>query len=294
MSLMRFTLSLAMVPPDELLTLAEAAEATGWDAIAMPDSVFYPETVSSDYPYTNDGNRFWEGDVPFVDPFVAIPAMAAVTEHLDFYTNVYKVVLRQPLLVAKMLGSLAAMFEGRIGLGLGLSWIPEEFTWLGEDMRTRGKRLDETIDILRAALGGGFVEHHGNLYDFDRLMMSPAPLEPVPLYVGGHSEPAVQRAARAGDGWIGAQLDVAALRDIVTRLHQARDDHGRGDEPFEIKATPLVLAEADAMAEVFAAGVTDVITVPWLYHGMGPHPISRKLENLERFGDEVIRPLRAG
>ena len=133
---MKFSLSLAMAPPDELLALARAGEEAGWDAIALPDSVFYPKEVSADYPYTQDGKRFWGGDMPFTDPFVAMPAIAAVTERVPLYTNVYKVVLRQPLLVAKMLGSMAAMFEGRIGIGLGLSWIPEEFTWLGEEMRT--------------------------------------------------------------------------------------------------------------------------------------------------------------
>lgn len=289
---MRFTLSLAMVPPDELLPLARAAEAGGWDAVAMPDSVFFPETAEADYPYTHDGNRFWDGSVPFVDPFVAIPAMAAVTNTLDYYTNVYKVVLRQPLLVAKMLGSLAAMFEGRIGLGLGLSWMPEEFAWLGEDMKTRGKRLDETIDIVRAGLTGDFVEHHGANYDFGRLMMSPAPTQPVPLYVGGHSDPAIRRAARAGDGWIGAQLDVPGLTDIVAKIRRALDENNRDASTFEIKATPLVAARADAMATVFEAGVTDVITVPWMYHGFGPHSLDEKLDHLAAFSADVVIPIK--
>lgn len=288
----RFTLSLAMVPPEEIVPLAQLAEATGWDAIAMPDSVFFPETVSGDYPYTSDGSRFWDADVPFTDPFVAIPAMAAVTERLVFYTNVYKVVLRQPLLVAKMLGSLAAMFEGRIGLGLGLSWMPEEFAWLGEEMKTRGKRLDETIEILRRTLTSEYVEYHGDHYDFDRLKMSPAPTRPVPLYVGGHSAPAIRRATRSADGWIGAQLGVGDLRQMVHDLHAALEEQGRDPVAFEIKATPLVLADPDAMGTVFDAGVTDVITVPWLYHGPGPHTLAEKTEHLEAFATEVIAPLK--
>ena len=192
---MKFSLSLAMTPPDEVLPLARAGEESGWDAIALPDSVFYPETVSADYPYTADGKRFWEGDLPFVDPFISMPAIAAVTDRVQLYTNVYKVVLRQPLLVAKMLGSLAAMFEGRIGIGLGLSWIPEEFAWLNEDMHTRGKRLDETIDIRAPRCSPGGPKFHGEQYDFDRLMMS-RPTQPVPIYVGGHSDVALRRAAR--------------------------------------------------------------------------------------------------
>lgn len=288
---MKFSLSLAMCPPDELLPLAQAGEDAGWDAIALPDSVFYPEHVSADYPYTRDGARFWDGDVPFTDPFVAMPAIAAVTDHVPLYTNVYKVVLRQPLLVAKMLGSLAAMFEGRIGIGLGLSWIPEEFAWLGEEMRTRGKRLDETIDILRATLQPGWAEYHGDQYDFDNLKMSPAPQRPVPIYVGGHSDAALRRAATRGDGWIGANVGPAEIDDLVSRLRAQLDAADRDPDGFEVKLTPLVLATAEAMAAVRDQGVTDVITVPWLYHGPGPYTVAEKVEHIHRFADEVIGPL---
>ncbi len=289
---MKFTLSLAMTAPDELLALARAAEETGWDAVAMPDSVFFAEEVSADYPYTSDGDRFWDAEVPFVDPFVAIPAMAAVTTRLSFYTNVYKVVLRQPLLVAKMLGSLGAMFEGRIAWGLGLSWMPEEFAWLGQDMRTRGKRLDEIIDVLRAATRPGFSEFHGAHYDHGRLAMSPAPTTPIPLYVGGHSDPALRRAAQRADGWVGAKATTKEIDRVVTELRGHLDDAGRTGEPFEIKLTPLVLATPEAFAGVAAQGVTDVITVPWFYAGPGPHSLDEKLDHLARFARDVIDPLR--
>lgn len=281
-----------MTPPDELLTLARAAEATGWDAIAMPDSVFFPEQAAADYPYTSDGERFWDAEVPFVDPFVAIPAMAAATERIAFYTNVHKVVLRHPLLVAKQLGSLAALFEGRIGWGLGLSWMPEEFAWLGQDMSTRGKRLDEIIPILRGALQPGFTEFHGAQYDFGRLAMSPAPRQPVPLYVGGHSAPALRRATRLADGWIGAQVNATQIDELVAGLRAGLAEAGRSDEPFEVKVTPLVMDQPEAFAAVAAQGVTDVITVPWFYQGPGPHSLAAKLESLERFAVDVMNPVR--
>lgn len=281
-----------MTPPDELLTLARAAETTGWDAVAMPDSVFFPEVASADYPYTSDGDRFWDAEVPFIDPFVAIPAMAAATEHIAFYTNVHKVVLRHPLLVAKLLGSLAALFEGRIGLGLGLSWMPEEFEWLGQEMGTRGKRLNEIIAILRGALQPGFTEFHGDHYDFGRLAMSPAPRQSVPLYVGGHSAPALRRATRLADGWIGAKADTTEIDTLVAELRAGLAAAGRSDDPFEVKVTPLVMDRPEAFAGVAAQGVTDVITVPWFYRGPGPHSLATKLESLERFAVEVMNPVR--
>lgn len=288
---MTFTLSLAMTPAHELLPIARAAEEAGWDAIALPDSVFFPEEVSADYPYTGDGQRFWDPDTPFVDPLVALPAIAAVTERVRLYTNVYKVVLRHPLSVAKMLGSAAAMFEGRIGIGLGLSWMPEEFAWLGQEKRTRGRRLDEIIDILRITLAPGWAEYHGEHYDFGRLKMAPHPEQPVPIYVGGHSDAALQRAATRADGWIGANIAIDEIDRILGRLRPRLEAADRDPDAFEIKLTPLVRATPEAMADVFARGVTDIITVPWLYHGPGPHTLGEKIEHLQRFAAEVIDPL---
>ena len=290
---MRFTVSLPFTPADHLLPIARAAEAAGWDAISVPDSVFFPEHVSAGYPYTPDGVRFWPAEAPWPDPWVAIPAMAAVTERLSFFTNVMKVGIREPLLVAKTVTSTAAMFEGRIGIGVGLSWIPEEFAWLGQEMKTRGKRLDEGIEILRACLAGGWVEHHGKHYDFDRLMMSPTPVEPVPIYVGGHSEPALKRAARLGDGWIAVQVTPDEIAETVPKLTAFREEYGTADRPFEIKVTPMVMPSIEAMDELAALGVTDVITVPWYFYGGDPEALDTKLRDLERFADEIIAPLRA-
>ena len=290
---MRFTISLPFTPPDHLLPIARAAEAAGWDAISVPDSVFFPEEVSAGYPYTSDGKRFWPAEAPWPDPWVAIPAMAAATERLSFFTNVMKVGIREPLLVAKTVTSTAAMFEGRIGLGVGLSWIPEEFSWLGQEMKTRGKRLDEGIEILRACLAGGWVEYHGKHSDFDRLMMAPAPKKPVPIYVGGHSEPALKRAARLGDGWIAVQVTPDEIAETVPKLHSYREEYGVADRPFEIKVTPLVMPSIEAMDELAALGVTDVITVPWYFYGGDPEALDTKVRDLERFADEIITPIRA-
>lgn len=289
----QFTLALAMVPPERILPLAQAAEAAGWDSVCFPDSVFYPEQVSGDYPFTADGKRFWPDDAPFVDPFVGMPAVAAATERIGLYTNVLKTPLREPLLVAKSLGSMAAMFPGRIGLGVGLSWIPEEFAWLGQEMKTRGKRLDEQIEIIRSVIAGGYVEFHGQHYDFDRLRMEPsAPAgERVPIYVGGHSDAGIRRAARTGDGWIGAQASAEEISSHIARIRAALDDAGRAGEPFEIKATPIVPATVDDMAGLAAEGLTDVITVPWYFSGGDPNDPQHQLDSVAWFAETVIHPL---
>jgi probable F420-dependent oxidoreductase len=296
----QFCVPFPMFPADHVVALAPVAEQAGFGLITVPDSVFYPETVSADYPYSPDGKRFWPADSPFVEPFIAIATMAAITSRIRFTTNVVKLPLREPLIVAKQLSSLAVISGERVELGVGLSWIPEEFAWTGTQMRTRGARLDEQIEILRVTCGGGgpaFVEYHGRHYDFDRLMLSPSPQRPVKLHVGGHSEPALRRAARACDGWISVQTNVAEVRSVVAQLAQLRDEYGTADRPFDINVLPLDIfpnaggidAFRSLADEIIAAGMRPIFqVVPWYFTGGDPNDLGVRRDSLLAFGESVI------
>jgi probable F420-dependent oxidoreductase len=286
---MKFTVAVAMSDPEHYLPVAACADAHGWDAVAVPDAPFFPEKVSVPYPYVAGGERFWSAETAWIDPWVAIPAMAAVTTRLRFYTHVLKLPLRHPLLVAKTVGSAAVLSGNRVGLGVGLSWIPEEATYCGVDYATRGPRTDEAIEIIRALLRGGMVEHHGRHYAFDRIQMSPAPSLPVPIYVGGHSEPALRRAARLGDGWCSAMTTEDDTRRIVSRLRELRAEHGRAELPFEIQVSPVDAFDADGYRRLGDLGVTDVITQPWLLYGGGlTASLQERKDGIKRFADEVF------
>ncbi len=289
---MQFTVAFPMIEPLHYVPLAKVAEAVGFDSIAVPESVFYPETVSADYPYTPDGSRFWAPETPFLDPFVAIPAMAAVTERIRFYTNVLKLGIREPLLVAKAVSSAAVLSGDRVGLGVGLSWIPEEFEWLGQNMKTRGARTDEAIEIIRLANTGEFVEYHGKHYDFDRLMIRPAPALPVPIYVGGLSAPGLRRAARLGDGWISVLNSTEELADTIPKLTALRAEFGRADEPFEIKAICSDVFDYDGFRRLEALGVTDIMVCPWYFYGGDTQSLDVQSESLERFSSETMSSFR--
>jgi probable F420-dependent oxidoreductase len=288
---MRWTVAFPMFPADHLVPMARRAEEVGFDTITVPDSVFFPEQVDTDYPYSADGSRFWTGDTPFVDPFIAIAAMAAVTERIRFLTNVVKLPIRDPLLVAKQLSSMAVMSNNRVGLGVGLSWIPEEFKWTHTEMKTRGKRADEMIEILRLICGGGgprFVEYHGKHYDFDRLMMAPAPDVAVPISVGGLSEPGLRRAARLGDGWISVQNTEADITQAIQDLNRYRAEYGRSDVPFEVNALCIDAFDLDGYRRLADAGVTELQTVPWYFFGGDPNDLQVQIDSLQRFADETI------
>lgn len=288
---MKWTVPFPMFPPEQLVPMAKAAEDAGFDTIAVPDSVFYAETVSADYPYSADGGRFWAPDTPFVDPFVAISAMMAVTERIRFVTNVVKLPIRDPLLVAKQLTSMAALSGNRVAIGVGLSWMPEEFAWTHTDMRTRGRRADEMIEIIKLLCAGNgpeYVEYHGRYYDFDRLMMAPAPTEPVRVYVGGLSEPGLRRAARLGDGWISVQNTEVEITQACIDLGRYRQEHGRADEPFEVNALCVDAFDLDGYRRLADVGVTELQAVPWYFTGKDPDDPQQRIDSLYSFADDVI------
>ncbi|MFE0027185.1 TIGR03619 family F420-dependent LLM class oxidoreductase [Amycolatopsis sp. NPDC059021] len=286
---MKFTLSVAMNPLDQLAGLARAAEEAGFASIALPDSLFYSETVSADYPYTPDGSRFWNEETPWADPLVAAASMGAVTSRIRFYTSVLKLGSRNPVLLARQVNSVAALTGGRFGLGLGVGWSPEEFEWCGAPYARRGKRVDEAIDVLRLILDGGMVEYHGEFFDFDKLRMSPTPPSRVPFYIGGHTEVALRRAARAGDGWSSAMMKFDDLRDTIARLRELLAERGRAEEPFEYQAVCIDRFGLDGYREQASIGVTDVITMPWVFEGVGfDADIEPKLAAIRKFGEDVI------
>lgn len=286
---MKFTLGIALNPLEQIVELAQTAEECGFASIALPDSIFYPEEVAAAYPYTPDGSRFWTKDTHWPDPMVAAAAMGTATTRIRFYTQVLKLGPRNPVLLARQVGSLAYLTNNRFGLGVGLGWTPEEFEWCGAPFTNKGARADESIDILKLILGGGMVEYHGKHFGFDRLQMSPAPTEPVPIYVGGHTEAGLRRAARVGDGWSSAMMKFRDLTATISRLAELRTEFGRAELPFEIQAVCIDRFGLDGYRQQAEAGVTDAIVVPWLFYGAGfDADVQVKKDGLRRFADEVI------
>ena len=158
---MRFSYAEAMCDVSHYVPLAQAADEAGWDAMVIPDSICYPRDSDSTYPYTADGNREFLDGKPFIEPFVLIPALAAVTTRLRFHTFVVKLPIRQPVLVAKQAASVAVLSGNRFGFGVRLSPWPEDFVVTGTAWRARGKRMEEMIDIMSALWTGEFYAHHG-------------------------------------------------------------------------------------------------------------------------------------
>ncbi len=287
---MKYTLIIGFCPESHYLPLAKAADAAGWDAICVPDGLFWYEHTSTPYPYSKDGNRFWAPDTPFMDPFVIMPMMAAVTERIHFYTNVLKLPVRDPLLVAKALGSMEAMAPGRFGLGVGLSPWPEDFEVLGQAWGNRGPRSAEMVEVIRGVLEGGMWEHHGKYYDYPPMQIAPVPKAPVPVYFGGLVDAVYRRAARIGDGYIGWESPKCSreqLTNIVNDIKGYLVEEGRDPSAFEFKAQPAgtSLDCVDAMRDI---GITDYVCMPWMYYRGDFFDLQHRIDSVQRFADEVI------
>jgi len=223
---------------------------------------------------------------------VAIGAMAAATQQLRFFTNIFVLPMRNPFLVAKAVGTASLLSGGRVALGIGVGWMEDEFALLGQDFKTRGRRTDEMIAVMRKLWAGGMVEHHGRFYQFDRLQMSPACPHPIPLYAGGLSEVALRRAAALCDGWISDIHTSAELREIVARLRRYRREAGRSDEELSIVAATSDAFDADGIRRLRDLGVTHYTTMPWLLYGGRMDVLEDKLAGLRRFAAEVIEKVR--
>ena len=286
---MKFWQSVTFSQPEELLDVARISEDVGFTGVFVSEHVFFPETLASKYPYTPNGAPPFTAETPWLDPWVQIAAMAAVTKTLRFVTGVYILPLRHPLEVAKSVASVALLSGDRVGVGVGVGWMREEFDVLGREFAARGKRMDEQIEVLREVWKGGMVEHHGAYYDFPRLQMSPAPRLSPPILIGGQSEAAFKRAARLGDGWVGSGHAPEQVLGVMQRLQQLRREAGREREPFDavlvLSAPPVI----DELKRFEDAGVTSFVSWPLLFT-VGPQAsLEAKRRHLETYAEQVIR-----
>lgn len=286
---MRFSIATAWIDPAELPAIAREADRLGYHALSISDHVVNLETLKTPYPYTADGERRWNAFDPWVDPMVAIGALGAITERLRFFTNVYVLPMRDPFTVAKTVGTASIFTGGRVSLGIGMGWCEDEFDLIGQPFRRRGARADEMLELLQVLWQGGWVEHHGEFYDVPRLEMTPPPPAPVPILVGGMSDAALRRAARH-DGWISDLISTADAATHVARLEELRAGAGRTGA-FDVIVSLSDAVTADQFRRAEEVGVTDVLTMPWVYHGGFDLPLAQKLDGMRRFADEVVAPL---
>lgn len=283
---MKFWLSLVAVRETEQLPeLARFAEALGFHGLMVGDHLIWPAHIKTPYPYSPDGKIFVPPDTPWPDPWVLFAHLGAITQRLQFASNIYLAALRDPFTVAKSVASAAVLTEDRVVCGVSAGWLKEEYEAVGVDFELRGRRLDETLAVMRKLLSGQNVKHEGALFSFEGIMR-PAPAKPVRVWCGGAAAPAMRRAAR-NDGWLPLPMTVAQTDTAIAAIRIMRRDAGLTQQGFEVAlplAEPVTQAAADALEEL---GVHDLVVIaPWL---RSPWDITSWLEEREDMSDLAVK-----
>lgn len=286
---MKFWQSISFSEVDQYVEIAKIAEEVGFDGIFVSDHLVYPGVFESRYPYSEDGEADFKADTPFPDCWAAISAMAAVTSRVQLATLIHILPLRNPIEVAKSVATASILSGGRVALGAGAGWVKEEFDILGVDFKSRGRRMDEAIEVMRLLWSGEMVEHRGEFFDLPPVQMSPPPAEPIPIWIGGVSKPALRRAATRCEGWLGAGNTVADALAIADELKRLRAEAGRSNEPFELVAPLFEPATPELLRELEDHGVTGNVSFPFFYSAGPQSTLEEKRAVMEQFSEGVIQ-----
>jgi probable F420-dependent oxidoreductase len=228
--------------PAAIRDSAVQAEALGFDDVWVSEHIILPRGAS--YPPSP----------AFYDPVLTLTWAAAATKRVRLGTSVLVLPMRHPLPLAKELATLQNLSEGRLILGAGVGWMAAEFAALGVPFQERGRRMDEGIAMMRAVWSEDPVTFNSRWIqaEIEDMRMQPRPLAPIPIWIGGSSEPALRRAARL-DGWHGSRITPEQAAPIVRRLRAERPDpgfalslrcHWDGADPGELRARFTAYAAA--------------------------------------------------
>ncbi|HEX3607350.1 MAG TPA: LLM class F420-dependent oxidoreductase [Candidatus Dormibacteraeota bacterium] len=263
--------------PQVIRGYAAEVESAGFDHLSVYDHVLgaEPERAAAlGGPYTYRS--------PFHEVLVLLAHLAAITERIELATEVLVLPQRQTALVAKQAAEVDLLSGGRLRLGVGNGWNSVEFEALNEDFRTRGRRIEEQIEVMRLLWTRDLVTFEGRFHHITGAGINPRPPRgPIPLWIGGSAEPALRRAARLADGlMLNVSLTTAAEQIETVRTMVAAE--GRDPAAFGISGRVTLRGDMDGVLERVREwerlGATHV-SVTTMGTGLAPE------EHAERLGD---------
>jgi probable F420-dependent oxidoreductase len=270
---------------DKMVGLAVHAEETGFESVWTFEHVMVPVDYASKYPYSADGKMGATPETNFVDPLIALTAIAARTKRVRLGTGVNILPQTNPLYLAKQAASLDFVSNGRLMLGLGVGWLEEEFAALGVPFAKRGARADDYLQAMRKVWSGDVVEHDSEFVQWHGFKSFPLPVQsPLPIVIGGSKGKALERVARFGDGWYAPTATIDQLAALMPKLDAACAKVGRDRTTLEISAMWIPAMEGpDVVARYAELGVSRLL-VPLPALAMGGDPI----EGMTKFGAETL------
>jgi len=213
---------------DGLMTFAQTADRLGLHSGWVSDHIAWPASVESIYPYSDDGSFPAPNDMPWLDPLATLLFVAGCTEQLRLGPTVLILGYRPPIQTAKLVATLDVVSEGRAILGVGVGWMREEFEVLDMPFDHRGARADEQLEVFKVLFSSDKPSFAGTYYSFPEIRFEPKPVQdPIPIWVGGASDPAFRRVVRFGDVFHAAFQPLEELEAAWQRIGEICDDSGR-------------------------------------------------------------------
>jgi probable F420-dependent oxidoreductase len=279
----KLAISLGMLNPSLWVQVTEEADRLGFESVWLPEHLVIPVQMGGS-PYAGQDHPPIPADVPVFDAFTYLGFLAGRTSSIRFSTHVYNIGLRHPFVTARAVATLDVISGGRAMFGIGASWLEAEWEAVGLDFHTRGRRVDEAIDVCRRLWTDKVIEHHGEFFDFGPVMFEPKPVQQPypPLIIGGDGPAALRRAATVGDGWIPMNHPLDQIPAAVARIASLRADAGR-DGKTEVTVGGTITSPDDA-ARYEEAGVDRVIVRPW-------QKSREAIDGIRRYADEVLAKL---
>jgi probable F420-dependent oxidoreductase len=261
---MRFGVNLGLLHPAVWTDVAVAADELGYESVWIPEHlVFTTDMAASRYPGTPDGQPPVPPETPLFDASVFLSAIAARTQRVLLGTYVYLLGLRHPFISARAFGTLDWLSGGRAILGVGAGWLEAEWRAVGLDFASRGRRLDEAIDIAKRLWTEPVVEHAGEFYTFEKVCFEPKPISRPhpPILAGGEGERSLRRAVERCQGWISMPHTLETATPKVNRLHHLLAAAGRPPEGFQITVSAFE-APPEQVADFSKLGVHRLVVRP--------------------------------
>jgi probable F420-dependent oxidoreductase len=277
---MKFGIALGGVRSRLWTAVTEEADRLGYESVWMPEHLVLPVDMGGS-PFAGDAHPPVPANTPVFDPFTYLGFLAGRTGRVRFGTHVYNIGLRHPFVVARAVATLDVVSGGRAEFGVGASWLEAEWRAVGLDFASRGRRVDESLEVCRRLWSEDVVEHHGEFFDFDPVMFAPKPTQRPwpPIHIGGDGPAALRRAATTGDGWIPMNHPPDRIGAAVERVQQLRTESGRpGRTTITYGSASPDLDELKRLAD---AGVDRVLVRPW-------SDADDAVASLGRFADQVI------
>jgi len=217
------------VTPARLRELAQLAEELGFVELYLGEHVVLFDRPADASPSSEEGEALFDATAPLPDPLLTHAFVAAATSRIRLATGVLLLPQRNPVYTAKHLATLDWLCGGRLDVGIGVGWSREEYAACGVPWQERGARCDEWIDVMHALWTEPVSRHAGRLYTLAPCRQYPKPVQRPhpPLWIGGWSAAALERAARVGDGWYGFDLAPDRVAACARELERRCEAHGR-------------------------------------------------------------------